>query len=100
MAGLIEQQFEVSDEGMLLPKMMISKAEKTFQFDEDAPTLPLPDLKGTLYKYLRSGESPTCMYIISSIKFSYFYRYRRIVYYLEIFYHQFSLTVRKMNLKK
>ena len=57
MAGSIEQQFEVSDEGMLLPRVMISKTEKTFQFDEDAPTLPLPDLRGTLHKYLRSGES-------------------------------------------
>ena len=49
------QQFEMSQEGMMLPKMMISATEKTFQFDEDTPSLPIPKLSDTLRKYIRSG---------------------------------------------
>lgn len=35
--------------------MFTSNTEKTFQYDEDLPSLPVPDLQHTLDRYLDSG---------------------------------------------
>lgn len=44
----------VSDHGMLFPGLFFSKGEKTFQYDESLPPLPVPSLQQTLVKYLQS----------------------------------------------
>lgn len=42
---------------MLLPGAFLTKEnEKTFQYDNSLPSLPVPTLEHTLHRYLDSGE--------------------------------------------
>ena len=43
--------------------LVISKDEKTFQFQDDLAPLPVPDLDQTLSKYLDSGENLSLIHI-------------------------------------
>lgn len=51
--------------------------EKTFQYEESLPSLPLPPLDQTLRKYLESGEND---------RFIYFVAYKKNVYRRKIWY--------------
>ena len=44
------------DYGFVFPSDFINTNEKTFQFDETLPSLPIPTLEHTLTKYLESGN--------------------------------------------
>ena len=43
-------------DGMSLPKGFLNNEEKTFQYQNYLPSLPVPNLRETLAKYLDSGK--------------------------------------------
>ena len=51
------EQYIISDDGMLMPRLLISFKEKTFSFDDDLPSLPVPNLHETIGKYITSGNA-------------------------------------------
>lgn len=47
----------MDEHGMPLPKKFLSvSGERTFQYDDGLPSLPVPPLQETLAKYLQSGR--------------------------------------------
>ena len=44
------------DYGFVFPSGFINTDEKTFEFDEALPSLPIPTLEHTLTKYMESGQ--------------------------------------------
>ena len=57
--------------GMPIAEQWLSEDEKTFQYDESLPSLPVPPLKQTLSKYLDSGMKYAVSFWLTLAFYSY-----------------------------